>query len=480
MNLLRTEAPNSLSCFVEFMTPDEPPAAHHEVFCAMLEKIESREMMRVCISTPPGHAKTKFFTRYFAAWYLGRNPHHRYLQGGHSQAFAENEFGKYVRDIVSEPEYAQVFPNVSLSKNSKAAGSWRLAGHRGGYVTKGVGQAISGYRGHIGAIDDPFGSKEDAQSKVIRDKTLNWFKTDFRTRLLPLSPLFVVATRWDPEDLIGAVEYMTRLNPALGWKVFNFPAIIETEEEMLMDPMGRSMGEALWPDFYTLEELLEFKNTLPSGDWQALYQGQPRDPEGKVVKVSWFKRYDRLPTDAVFQGPMGTSVDRQIKRITLSVDCAQKTTARANHSVITAWIQDLRGHHYLADVSRKKLEFTDLIAEIDRMIVKWNPSAVLVEDAGAGTQYIQQMSGKTLAPIIRIEVKGKSKEFRFDAVTPMFEAGEVLLPKWANWLNAYETEILAFPSDKDDQVDSTSQYLSWARKRGNYGTKKLKGMTHAR
>lgn len=464
------------------MTPDEPPARHHEYFCSQLEAIERREIMRATFSCPPGHAKTKFFSRYFPSWYLGRNPNHRYLQGGHSQNFAENEFGKYVRDIVLEQRFRDVFPDVMLNKRSgMAAGSWRLAGRRGAYVTKGVGQSIAGYRGHIGGIDDPFGSREDAHSEAIRKKTGDWLFTDFRTRLLPGSPLFIVATRWHPDDLIGRVENMSRMDKGLKWKIVNLTAIVEDEEEMALDPMGRDIGEALWPEYYTVEELLELKGTLPAGDWYALYKGKPRDVEGNVVKQGWFKRYDRLPTNVVGYNEIGEAFsDNRIKRVTLSVDCANKTTARSNYTVITVWVEDYRGNHYLADVVRRKLEFVPLAEAIATTARKWDAGTILVEEAGAGIQILQQYAGKMPAPMIGVPTNSKSKEFRFDGVTPMFEAGEVWLPKSAPWLTDYENEILSFPNGDDDQVDSTSQYLTWARKRGRYGTRRLRGTTHAR
>lgn len=467
------------------MNPEEPPAAVHEFFCTELEAIEARENLRSAYSCPPGHAKTKFFTRMFPAWYLGKNPHDRYLQGGHSQSFVENEFGRYVRDIIMEPRYRDIFPHMKINKrNGSAAGSWRVAGQRGAYVAKGVGQSIAGYRGHIGGIDDPFALREDVQSPTIRKKVGDWLFTDFRTRLLPHSPLFIVATRWHPDDLIGRVEQMSRMNKGLHWRIVNLPAIIETEEQMATDALGRDLGEALWPEYYTVMELLELKATLPPGDWPALYMGQPRDPEGNVVKGVWFQRYDRLPANGFQMGSNsmveGEQAFNQVRRITLSVDCAEKATSRANYSAITVWVEDMRGQHYLADVVRKKLEMIELVAEIKRVANKWSVGVILIEDGGAGTQILQQYTGKLPAPMVRIPTNNKSKSFRFDGVTPMFEAGEVLLPKTAPWLSDYEGELLSFPNGSDDQVDSTSQYLTWARRRAGYGSKKLKGLGHKR
>lgn len=478
LSRLREMAPESLSAFVEFMTPEEPPALHHEFFCDKLELIERRDILRATFSCPPGHAKTKFCSRYFPAWYLGRNKNHRYLQGGHSQNFAENEFGKYVRDILADPRYQEVFPGVGLHPRSTAAGSWRINHTRaGGYVAKGVGQSIAGYRGHCGGIDDPFGTREDAQSEAIRNKVGNWLFTDFSTRMLPGAPMFIIATRWHMDDLIGRVEEHSRNKVGIPWEIFNLSAIIETEDEMACDPMGRSMGEVLWPDFYGVEEILNFKATLPAADWHALYKGRPRDEDGNVVKATWFRRYNRLPA-VHYPGSNSNPTNdpsQRLRRVTISVDCANKDTARANPTVIGVWYEDMSRRHYLAEVVRKKMEFNTMVRMVETKAAEHGATAILVEDAGAGTQFLQQRAGLAPAPLIACATGNKSKEFRFDGVTPMIEGGEVFLPYASPWLTEYESELLAFPNaGTDDQVDMTSQYLAWARARGNYGTRRLK------
>ena len=435
------------------------------------------ELFLVGRSFIPTH-NTKFCSRYYPAWYLGRNRNHRYLQGGHSQNFAENEFGKYVRDILADPRFQEVFPDVMLHPRSTAAGSWRINRTRsGGYVAKGVGQSIAGYRGHCGGIDDPFGTREDAQSEAIRNKVGAWLFTDFQTRLLPGAPMFIIATRWHQDDLIGRVEIMSKQGKGIPWEIFNLPAIIETEEELATDPLGRDMGEVLWPEFYNEKEILNFKATLPGADWHALYKGRPRDEEGNVVKVGWFRRYKRLPapyfpgTNSNPDGDTGSS----LRRVTVSVDCANKDTVRANPTVIGVWYEDHSRKHYLAEVVRKKMEFNTLVRTIESVAAAHNATAILVEDAGAGSQYLQQRAGLAPAPLIPRPTGNKSKEFRFDGVTPMIEAGEVFLPQQAIWLPDYEAELLAFPNGTtDDQVDMTSQYLAWARAGRRFGTRKMK------
>lgn len=50
--------------------------------------------------------------------------------------------------------------------------------------------------------------------------------------------------------------------------------------------------------------------------------------------------------------------------------------------------------------------------------------------------------------------------------TSLIEAGQVLLPKEAPWLADFQHELVTFPHGRhDDQVDSVSQFLNWAKKK---------------
>ncbi len=54
---------------------------------------------------------------------------------------------------------------------------------------------------------------------------------------------------------------------------------------------------------------------------------------------------------------------------------------------------------------------------------------------------------------------------RLHAQTAVFENGFVFLPDEAPWLADYLAELTAFPMGRhDDQVESTSQALAWAKR----------------
>lgn len=467
MESLRSVGYRDLTAFCEYLNPEEPPESNFHIWlCDHLMAIEAGETSRMCLSVPPGHAKSTYASRLFSAWYMGRNPTHRYIQAGHTQGFCENEFGKKTRAIIENQRYRDMFPEIFLSSDSKAAGYWSLAQFGGSYLTRGVGQAISGFRSHCAGVDDPFATREDAESQTIRDKVYDWFSADFTTRLLPYRPMFVVATRWHTDDLIGRLEDMSKQGRGIPWLIINLPALCENPQE---DPLNRGENEPLWPEFYDSPTLLNLKATLPPRDWNSLYRGQPVDAEGGVVNVSWFQRYSEPPAK------------EHVRRTIVSVDSANKDNERADYTAIGVWQETGEGHHYLRHVIRKRAEFNEMVESVENAAIAWEADAILMEDKGSGTQFLQTRGapgdeGTASCPAIAISTNNNSKEFRMDGVAPMIEGGLVYLPERAPWLADYESEVAGFPTGKnDDQCDMTSQYLDYARKRLSGGTKKLGG-----
>lgn len=410
-----------------------------------------------------------YASKFFPSWYMGNNPSHKIIGAGHTQSFVENEFSKKIRDIIDSDRYRKVFPSVRLKADSAAVKQWmNTAG--GSYLARGVKTGISGFRGNMAVFDDPYASRKDAESPTVTKDVYDWFMSDLLNRLLPGAPLFVVATRWNNRDLMATIDDLNKNTKGLPWEVINLPA-----EATLNDPLGRSPGEWLWPDFYTEEEMLIKKETLPTRDWNSLFQGKPVSEGDGMLALAWIHRYKKLPKDAV--NDEGKIIRKEVRRTVMSIDTAYKEDQRHDPTCITVWLEDVYGNHYLKDVIVKRVDFNGLVKLINAACKKHRPNAILMEDKGAGTSYIQLKGNRGPAPIIPINVGGKSKEFRFDAVTPMFEAGEVLLPERATWLTDFETELLDFPNaPHDDQVDATSQYLSWARPKRRGGMKKLTGI----
>ncbi len=113
------------------------------------------------------------------------------------------------------------------------------------------------------------------------------------------------------------------------------------------------------------------------------------------------------------------------------------------------------------DVHRARLEYPELKRRVVEEAQRHHADVVLIEDKASGTHLIQDLKHDGVVRPIAIQPEG-DKVTRMSAQTAKIEAGYVLLPERAPWLQDFQTEILQFPYGRhDDQVDSLSQFLIW-------------------
>ena len=114
-------------------------------------------------------------------------------------------------------------------------------------------------------------------------------------------------------------------------------------------------------------------------------------------------------------------------------------------------------------VWRERVEFPELKRVAVALYERDIPALVLVEDKASGQSLIQEIQRNTRIPVLPVKVDS-NKVARANSVTPLIEAGKVFLPENAPWLVDYIEELSAFPNaEHDDQVDSTTQALSFMR-----------------
>ena len=120
--------------------------------------------------------------------------------------------------------------------------------------------------------------------------------------------------------------------------------------------------------------------------------------------------------------------------------------------------------YYLIDQIRDRLTFSQTVQAIQSLLEKYpNTDEVLIEDAANGPAIMDTLR-ETVNGLVPVKADG-SKTARLSAVTPLFEAGQVFLPRRSLWLVDYESEMLQFPFSKnDDQVDATSMALRRLKK----------------
>src|SRR3990167_4015364 len=213
------------------------------------------------IFVPPQNGKSEIASVNFPAWFFGRNPKKAIIAASYNSDLAVG-FGRKARNLVNSLEYKNLF-HTSLAEDSQAAGRW-VTDRGGEYTAVGIGGGTTGRRADIVLIDDPVKDKQEAESSVIQERNIGWYRSVAKTRLSPSGAIVVIQTRWHDLDLAGQI-----LMAEKDWEVISLPAIAEKDEEC------RIVGEALWPQRYSLEWLQAQKKDIGTELFSALYQQSP-------------------------------------------------------------------------------------------------------------------------------------------------------------------------------------------------------------
>lgn len=242
-----------------------------------------------------------------------------------------------------------------------------------------------------------------------------------------------------------------------GWTHLNLPAIAETEQHIQLGPRRyyvRKPGELLHSEREPPWVLEQLKHGMGSIDFSAQYQQTPVPEGGNFIKRNWFPAYDNPPSPA--------PGDRTI----VSWDTALSAKDLSSYSVCV--VVQVRGESvYVLDVFRDRLEYPELTRTVIEFHQRWrsytNSYALLIEKMGSGMSLIQDLKQKHIhaVPVLPKE----DKVIRMNAQTARIEAGSVLLPRKAPWLDDFFQEVLAFPASRHtDQIDALSQALNYAFK----------------
>ena len=436
------ESRSSFITFVKKVWPDFIAGEHHKIIAKKFEDISRGKIKRLIVNMPPRHTKSEFASHLFPAWMMGKNPKLKIIQTTHTAELSYN-FGRKVRGLFEQDEFKDVFPSVTLSQDSKAAG--RFNTNKGGeYFAAGVGGAITGRGADLLIIDDPH-SEQDALSQTAMDNAYEWYTSGPRQRLQPGGAIVVVMTRWSTKDLTGKLMNAQSDPKADQWEVIEFPAVLN--------------NEAMWPEFWNVDELEGVKASLSEQKWQAQWQQKPVSEEGSIIKRDWWQMWgnEKIPP---------------LEHIIQSYDTAFSKKETADYSAITTWgvfrpVEHGPPHIILLKARKGRWDFPDLKEIALEEYKYWEPETILIEAKASGMPLTQELRQLGIPVVTYTPSKGNDKHVRVNSVAPLFEAGQVWAPD-ERWAEEVIEECAAFPyGDHDDLVDSTTQALLRFRQ-GNF------------
>ncbi len=441
---IQNKAKTDFLSFVKCVWPEFIEGSHHRHIAEKFNKLATGEINRLIVNMPPRHTKSEFASYLLPAWMVGRNPKLKIIQATHTGELAIR-FGRKAKNLIDSPEYHKIF-QTRLQEDSKAAGRWETA-QGGEYFAAGVGGAITGRGADLLIIDDPH-SEQDAMSETALESAYEWYTSGPRQRLQPGAKIVLVMTRWSTKDLTAQLIKGQKEVKGDQWDIVEFPAILDHGPE----------EEAVWPEYWKLDELEKVKATLPVAKWNAQWMQRPTSEEGAIIKREWWKvwKHDWIP---------------QLHYVIQSYDTAFLKKETADYSAITTWglfypNQDSPLHLILLDAVKERFEFPELRRKALEQYKYWDPEMVIIEAKASGLPLTYELRQMDIPVVNFTPSKGNDKHVRVNSCAPVFESGMVWAPE-TKFAEEVIEECAAFPhGDNDDLVDSMTQAVMRFRQGG--------------
>jgi len=428
--------------------------AHIALILDVLQRTANRPFGRCMIYAPPGAAKSSYTSVVLPTWEMGRKPKSRIILTSYAAGLAERQ-AKRCMQIARSPEYVDIW-DTPLALTRDAAADWGLS-NESEMLSAGLLAGITGNRASGAIVDDPVAGRQEADSPATQKATIEAYQDDLLTRMMPGAWLSFIMTRWSENDLAGAIlpaDYagesgMILCRDGLYWEVLNLPAKCERSD----DPLGRQIGEYLWPEWFPAEHWGIFeRNESKAGQrtWSSLYQQRPT-PMGNTTldrsKIVW--------SDPKHWPPI------QMMRVAGYSDLAVTETVRSDWTEHAVFGMDAEGKIYLLDTwsgqvtSDKGID--SLLAMAKRLRVRtWFDEKGVIHNA-VGPALNKAMREKRIYLDVRPQPSNADKVAKVQGFVAVANTGIVHAPNRGPhriWMEQALSQVEAMPAGKlDDKAD---------------------------
>ena len=460
---------------------------HHELTAQIYQDAIEKRKRRVMIFEPPRHMKTEGLERALT-FYMAKYPNSTVIFCAYGATRAERSSQNVNRNLKDfhqdRASIHQIFPNTQEffqdRKASDTKAFWELGGKfAGAFRAAGVNGAITGDGFNFGVIDDPVKSREEAESPVYQDKTLDWYEGTFLNRQDASDSVIVLtSTRWNRKDLAGKLLEMEGIKsynshkPGEGcpewngqenglWDVISLPAVLTEDSAKWKHPADpREVGEALWPQRFPLEHLAQFQRN--KYNWSSTYQQVPTPRGGNAIDRAWFSISYNLPH------PGNEKFIRFWDLAGTPKEAHKKNDPDFTAGVLVTQIFD---EYYIIDVKAMRGtpgQVNKLIQRTARQDDRQYGSVKQVweEEGGASGKIVSAQYSNLLKEHKRSPYRAnKSKNFYIDLLADKAENGEIVLLNgpWMHEVhdgNTFLDELEEYPKGRhDDRIDAAAKAL---------------------
>lgn len=420
---------------------------HHSAILAVCERTMNRAMGRALILAPPGSAKSTYVSVVASSWEMGRRPGSRIILTSYGATLAERQ-SKRAMMICEQPEYQMLWPEAPTMA-TRAAGDWKMT-NESNLLASGLTSGVTGNRASGWIVDDPVSGREEADSPAMQQKTADAYQDDLLSRVLPDAWGIVIMTHWNENDLAGKMilpdDYkgqsgMIKCKDGLVWEVLNIQAKCETAD----DPLGRKIGDYLWPEYMPVRHWQQFENS--SGKeaqraWASLYQQRPTAQGSGTFTREMIGLYDKgqLPPKMNYVGASDFAVSAGKN------DFTEHGCFGIDHD-LNIWAVDWFYGQVTTDVG---------LDEWIRMVTRWKAKQWFNEGG---------VIDKAIRPAANKLMRDKKKFTNLTAIPSMADklakvqsfqaragAGCVWFPRDAPWTERVILQLISLPAGRHDDA----------------------------
>lgn len=391
---------------------------HEEILASQQEPVDGKQMTLAF----RGAGKSTVGTITRVIFEILKNPNLRILIASNTQIQAEIFLREIKNHFEANDKLKQIFGDYVGPKwdSREIIVKPRTKHHKESTVTCiGVGGPTASRHYDIIVADDLV-DEENARTELQRERLFIWFYKSLIPTLVASGKIYLLGTRWHPNDLYG---YIIKNTPLI--KLLVIPAIKED-------------GTSAWPSEWPIDKLLKIKAEVGLPIFNTQYQMDTSAMQGKVFSYDSFHWYDTLPAEIVkFQGA--------------DLAISQKDTSDY-FAYCTIGVDLKTNKTYVVEVSRGRKKFGEQTDYIVKSILKHDPIRTGIEAnqyQAAQLQAVQDVVGKNKAiPVYTVKDK-KTRAMKLEA---RCSNGDILFHKSQMLLIE---EMLAMPDgDNDDMFDA--------------------------
>lgn len=395
---------------------------------------------QLVIQAPPQHGKSVIVND-FIIWVMGKDSENdevelKIIYAAFSDALSTRG-NRRIQRFTATLNFNDLFPNYRTVSpvNQNLIGF----GDDGFFRNTTTNGPITGETMDLGIIDDPTKGREAANSPTIREKTWDWFTSDFITRFSDNGAFLCILTRWHVDDLIG--------------RLLNEDATVVQKAYKAIS----KDGYALFPEHKSLDFLKKRKKIMPQATWNSLYQQNPTIAEGNFFKPDLIPIVDVLPPDLkqVRVWDLAATENGGDFTVGMRFGYDKKQTKSYVFDVV-------RGQFSPEDVEKIVLKTAKQDGKKCHILIPQDPGQAGKAQARNFARILKGFS-------FTIETVNGDKVTRASPAAAQLNMGNISILR-AFWNRVFIEELRLFPNGvNDDQVDTLSDsynHFTKERKRG--------------